>query len=359
MPTETSLAELCSICYVNKPKYKCPRCEAQTCSLPCYKKHQQRAACNGKRDPAAYVKKNQLATPLALDRDFNYFKDVERHVEDAGRNLQERGMSDGHGSLRGIASGWRDESKLQNYLSGNRIILQRAPKGMQRQRENTTRSTKVHRALWTVEWVDDDGGRQLSHDCAESVSISRLFATSKLGKRRKAETSGEVSRAEKKQNVGTAGLSIEGAEPDVNLTARQAHAIPSVTTDSADKNIELDASTVPVGEATSSIPSPPATSHFYLWKPATSSKAKVVTPLDSKATLTDCLAGQIVQEYPTIYVLRHSAAELPTGFVLATEHAKEEITTIKVEPTQQQEPEAQPPVNAQGILAMLRRDLTR
>ena len=42
----------CLICKHCKAKYKCPACEARTCSLVCCKKHKAKSNCNGKRDPA-------------------------------------------------------------------------------------------------------------------------------------------------------------------------------------------------------------------------------------------------------------------------------------------------------------------
>ena len=103
----TLIAILTSSSYTEKPKYRCPRCKTQTCSLACYKRHQQRASCNGQRDPAAYLKRSEWATPSGIDRDYNYLKSVERHVDSTGKEVRERGISTGdsrRGGERGAES---------------------------------------------------------------------------------------------------------------------------------------------------------------------------------------------------------------------------------------------------------------
>lgn len=128
--------------YVEKPKYRCPRCKTGTCSLPCYKRHQQRASCNGQRDPAEYLKKSQLATPEGIDRDFNYLKGVERDMDNAHRDTRDRGIGSSNRTTKTAYRGGLPESKFQRYLGNNRITVARAPKGMSRQKSNQTRSTK-------------------------------------------------------------------------------------------------------------------------------------------------------------------------------------------------------------------------
>jgi hypothetical protein len=35
----------CEVCTTGAAKYKCPRCFAQTCSLPCVKRHKEESKC--------------------------------------------------------------------------------------------------------------------------------------------------------------------------------------------------------------------------------------------------------------------------------------------------------------------------
>lgn len=91
-----------------------------------------------------YVKRSQLATPAGIDQDYNYLKSVERSIDHAARETQDRGVG-GKSFVKGSERGLHPESLLQRYLVTNRINVERAPKGMSRQRTNRTRFTKyVH-----------------------------------------------------------------------------------------------------------------------------------------------------------------------------------------------------------------------
>jgi hypothetical protein len=127
---------------INKSKYRCPGCSARTCSLSCYKRHQQWAQCSGQRDPTKFVKKSQLVTPAGIDHDFNFLTGIERNIEKA-----EKGLTDNHVGDLSTPRSWSQQQSSQkgqtNYQqlesAGVRII--RAPKGLSRQKEN-----KSHRS---------------------------------------------------------------------------------------------------------------------------------------------------------------------------------------------------------------------
>lgn len=156
----------------------------RTCSLACYKRHQQRASCNGKREPAAFVKKNQLVTPQGVDRDFNFLTGVERAISKADQDASDRGIVPKHGPRKSIQDRWHPEGALQKYLAENQIIVDRAPKGMSRQKANSTRCTpKTRKIMWTVEWVGTDGERRVRDDCLESSTLSDLYALLKTEQR--------------------------------------------------------------------------------------------------------------------------------------------------------------------------------
>lgn len=106
----------------------------RTCSLPCYKRHQQWAQCNGKRDPAAFVKRSDLATPRGIDHDFNFLTGIERGLQ---RSDEDQGAL-----ARDNKKYEHTQARLRPYLQRNRIIVDRAPVGMSRQRLNNTRVTK-------------------------------------------------------------------------------------------------------------------------------------------------------------------------------------------------------------------------
>ena len=133
----------------NPPKYRCPRCPAvRTCSLPCYKRHQQRATCTGRRNETTYVKKSQLATPAAIDHDYNFLAKIERSFRSAEEQSDENRTS----KRRRLAS----NPAFNGYLLENHITVHTAPLGLQRAKTNQSRFLpKSKRVAWTVEWVGE------------------------------------------------------------------------------------------------------------------------------------------------------------------------------------------------------------
>jgi hypothetical protein len=85
------------------------------------------------------VKKSQLVTPAGIDHDFNFLTGIERDIEKA-----EKGLSEGSSGAVGTTRSWSQSQASQkgqtNYqhleFAGVKVI--RAPKGLSRQRENTS-----------------------------------------------------------------------------------------------------------------------------------------------------------------------------------------------------------------------------
>ncbi|CAG8695718.1 3352_t:CDS:2 [Dentiscutata erythropus] len=46
---------ICQACNINKWKYKCPKCEFRSCSLPCSKLHKETYNCDGVRSKTSYI----------------------------------------------------------------------------------------------------------------------------------------------------------------------------------------------------------------------------------------------------------------------------------------------------------------
>ncbi|KAI7227341.1 hypothetical protein KC330_g8449 [Hortaea werneckii] len=404
-----SLSDLCSTCYTEQPKYRCPRCQTQTCSLPCYKKHQQRASCNGKRDPAAYQKKSQLATASGLDRDYNYLKGVERQIDVAGQEAEDRGIGAKNATSKNVLRGWRADSALQRYLVQNNINIEHAPKGMSRQRNNQTRPTKSNRIVWTVEWLTADGQRSLQHDCTESDSIISLYETHladlshvegqpRGSKRKRVETlstkqpsqpdskpEGTPETIIKKAASGptashTLGYSESEPQRKADTSSNTGDPAQNETSSSAPTtehqpptiNQEPTASTDTENREQSANQEP---RYFYLLKTGTSSTSKVLLPLKEEASLTASLKDQTVQEYPTVIVLAHSPEKLPSGYTLLEQYLKAQASedaelhaalaaagksmeAVKTElpaPSSQQVEKEE--LDAESILNMLKRDV--
>ena len=338
---QSSLADLCSIwwvwfcfqkchvrihliltvcSYTEIPKYRCPRCNTQTCSLPCYKRHQQRASCSGKRDPAAYLKKSQLATASSIDRDYNYLKNVERNIDDAGADARERGAGSQHvaGDLQ--TRGPRREGAFRRHLAANDITVEYAPKGLSRQKNNQSRVTKNDKIFWTIEWRDASSEQNLRHNAPETSTLTELYrGVRALKRKRKAasETANDAAR--------TAGKRIKASEVEYPSSgAKLPHTTPIQQDETAAQDSQAESDKLGTDTQTSTVPpkkeDEDPEDYFYLLKHSTSPRGKVLIPLDGASTLTKALQGQIVQEYPTIYVLHEPPDTLPSGFVPADKY---------------------------------------
>lgn len=107
------------------------------------------------RDPAAYLRRNELANPSAFDRDFNFITGIERSVERAGRDAEVKGVQIDHS--QGDEEGDRKRRKTSNDAAGGagglvkgeagflrgvqngEVNVIRAPRGMTRNKQNNSR----------------------------------------------------------------------------------------------------------------------------------------------------------------------------------------------------------------------------
>ncbi|PPJ51742.1 hypothetical protein CBER1_08207 [Cercospora berteroae] len=393
MPDEALITDLCSICYENKPKYRCPRCQTKTCSLPCTQKHKQRASCNGVRNPAEYIKRSQLATPVGIDRDYNYLKSVERSIDVANRDSEARGVDVvERAATRSIARARHPESNLSKYLDENRIEIQNAPEGMSRRKANQTRSTKRHQIVWTVEWVDVEGRKQISDSGLANSSIQELYSHKQLEngnalKRKPGEHAKEAQKRRRKERLAESQFQEEKPDQDASATAN-AGADEKVEDPSSDvqpnsdsAETELAATQISQTEPKNSEKGPDQQDdgdtprHFYLLRTGTNAKQKVLIPLSRDATLTSCLKDRTVMEFPTIYVLPHDRDSLPKEYLLEEQYLKLQKSERQelrdaiakaekkgvFEHVSRAETAARnaPAMDANSILNVLKRDLTR
>ncbi|GIZ41727.1 hypothetical protein CKM354_000502300 [Cercospora kikuchii] len=393
MPDEALITDLCSICYENKPKYRCPRCQTKTCSLPCTQKHKQRASCNGVRNPAEYIKRSQLATPIGIDRDYNYLKSVERSIDVANRDSEARGVDVvERAATRSIARARHPESNLSKYLDENRIEIQNAPEGMSRRKANQTRSTKRHQIMWTVEWVDAGGQKQISDSCPASSSIEELYSHKQLEdgnalKRKPGEHAKEAQKRRRKERQAESQLQQEKSDQDASATVT-AGADEKIENPSSDIQPNSDSAETELA-ATEISQNEPKNSdegldqqdvadiplHFYLLRTGTNAKQKVLVPLSRDPTLTSCLKNRTVMEFPTIYVLPYAPDSLPKEYLLEEQYLKLQKSERQelrdaiakaekkgvFEHVSRAETAARnaPAMDANSILNVLKRDLTR
>ncbi|GAQ09884.1 hypothetical protein ALT_7205 [Aspergillus lentulus] len=327
---DTLLSDLCTICHINPPKYRCPRCSTRTCSLPCSRRHKLWSQCSGVRDPAAYLKRSELATESAFDRDFNFITKIERSLERAEREAEDRGIplsgttaadpavlglehevgQDGQDAEAGRK---RKRPEQGGFVKGEAGFLRgaqnagvrviRAPRGMSRNKANASKWNPKHKCLsWTVEWITADG-KKVTRNCLESCTLAeaydRIYPQPK-------EKAGEVVQKPKEdeQTLESTGDRQQESEPASSEQPTQSETVEPP-------------STAPTGQSvTESTPDRPSSSSkskneiiphrgvsFYLHRPRTATKQPVLIPLSPSMTFTSALRDRAVLEFPTIYAL--------------------------------------------------------
>ncbi|OAP64813.1 hypothetical protein AYL99_00785 [Fonsecaea erecta] len=323
---EVLLTDLCAICHVNPIKYTCPRCEVHTCSLPCVKRHKSWAQCSGVRDPTAYRKRAELATPSSVDQDFNFITSVERSLARADELTQTKGIDL---APSGIArKGQEARRKFDAELEERGICLIKAPQGLSRHKQNKSHWAGHGKCLmWTTEWLCYDGDKRTCN-VLESRTVEEAFLSA-FGKH-------AVNR--KKRKRGDAETTTVSAPPPGGQSAQPVSAgeierASSHTGNTEGKPVKLEnelAAHEPVTDQTGTGTTPgserrngqpPSTPYasqslkFYLFKPNTISKVKCLIPVASDSKLVDVLRNQTVLEFPTFYVRQEAPQDLPAPFI--------------------------------------------
>ena len=144
-----------TLCACGEPsRYRCPACDARSCSLACVNKHKAERACSGVREVSTYRSIQKFDDAL-LVRDYRFLEGVARGVDSGKRGLRETERPAMTTRDSGLTPG------RQNLLRQARergVQLELLPHGMRRQRENTTRYDARRQSIgWRVElrFVDE------------------------------------------------------------------------------------------------------------------------------------------------------------------------------------------------------------
>ncbi|KAF9892598.1 hypothetical protein FE257_001000 [Aspergillus nanangensis] len=327
MSSEDSLlSELCTICHINQPKYRCPRCSIRTCSLPCSRRHKLWSQCSGLRDPAAYLRRSELASEGAFDRDFNFITGIERGLERAERDADNRGIHIYSGSS-GIAdpaavglehefdhddnaaSAPADRKRKRvggdgglvkgeaGFLRGAEsagVKIIRAPRGMSRNKANGSKWHPKHKCLnWMVEWIAPNGERRNRHSLESSSMAEAYDRVFPLPKQVREQNQKDTQdRIDTNAPEFSSGASPQGQDQAVSAssTAPGGHEATEAITNAEFKQPALQAASH-------------RELYFYLHRPRTATKHPVLIPLAPGATFTAALRDHTVVEFPTIYIL--------------------------------------------------------
>lgn len=341
MSSDPLLTSLCGICHTREPKYKCPRCQAKTCSLACVKKHKNWSSCSGERDPTVFVPASQLRTDRGIDHDYNYLHKLERKVEQVDKIFtEERGIlpqktQDSRpnkrarvhkGQSRGrttLGEGLRPWARASiSRLKKLSINVEQMPYGMSRQRENKTSYNQKLRVInWQVEWLLLDPENGVTRYLSKTPETTPLFAAYgecqwHLLSREEKDTEKKEQKARLRDQPGDTQQDLVQHLQNLELaTWSQATNLVQDTATGQWNTVPRVVNTRPKEEG---IKHEKEKYKFFLGNPRDPAReAKTLVPLAATDTLEIVLTGQTVVEFPQIYVLL-ATSNVPSGFILKT-----------------------------------------
>lgn len=309
------------------------------------KKHKAWAQCSGERNPAEYRKRTDLATPSSIDKDFNFITNVERSLVRADEGVLDRGINLAPArqlKAHDARPKWEIEAEQR------RITIIKAPKGLSRSKQTKTHWVGQHRCItWTLEWVCPDKEKVVGQ-CLETKSVGDAFLqiVGKKAVKRKRRLSKENGPPNQKLQRSSSGSTPQQKETDGDIQQLERR----------DSSNEIPTGTEQLL----------ADLYFYLHKPTTPSKFKCLVPLAGNDAIRDVLDGQIILEFPTIYVMNESPEQLTSPFITEAEYQQRHVTDAPVslaaplEDGEVEETETVPlptDVNSQKVLEVLAKDL--
>ncbi|KAK8026023.1 hypothetical protein PG990_003846 [Apiospora arundinis] len=347
------LTSLCGICHVREPKYKCPRCGANTCSLPCVKKHKKWSSCNGQRDATVYMPPSKLRTDAGIDHDYNFLTKIERSLEQTEkllvherRILPEReqqndrsngppnkktrlnkGQSRGRTTLEGGTRSWaRPALKKLNALG---ITVKNQPYGMSRHKSNTTSFNKRSQTInWQVEWCFLDPAsspqpEKLLNKTLDKETICLGYSDCREYYRRlqMSKKEKESEKQEKKENEEATAGAGEVDEGDNNAIfsgqdwESTTWAATSMVNQGLNGHWETRENLLPSVKGAPSMRKTNTSSTTTSRGRLRANPQKLI-PVNADDSLASVLSGMEVLEFPSIYVTP-AGTKLPPGYRLA------------------------------------------
>jgi hypothetical protein len=276
------------------------------------KTHKKRAKCSGVRDPAAYKKSTELATPASIDQDYNFITKVQQDIDRAEDDTAERGIT--LVAAKAGRQGHPTKSKLEIEYEACGVTVVKAPAGLTRSKQNKTHWHNRHKCItWTVEWILQDGRRVLANvQGGKDVFDAFTNAVGRKGLPRKRKLE-EDAQGEGGRSPGQISKRTDAVAHDTNKEDL-ANGLPKPQDDNGE-NTDEEKDT----KGTNANDSPKRESqqttvddhiapdmHFYLHRPRTSSKWTCLIPVLPSSSISDMLRGRTILEFPTIHA-RHDA----------------------------------------------------
>lgn len=281
---------------------------------------------------------SELATPSGIDHDYNFLHSIEHRIERSGKLLVEDIDALSEGELNRARRGEDEESWKRSHVKeekGEACIARQlremkcnvitAPKGMRRNKENTSSWNRRHGTIhWQVEWMRGEPAERTLYRVLGTHAVGKVYDLICEEERMINMTPAE-KRADKKRKAGEFKAAQARKAKKVRLEKKH---IPELSTTSVLQDPErgtwdftpvyMSLPDVSQDEAPEPEPEIPQRNyHLYLHRPLTpSSFPKVLVPLDPDKSLTDLLRKREVLEFPTIYVLDSLPEDLPEKFML-------------------------------------------
>ncbi|EUD66579.1 hypothetical protein C922_02900 [Plasmodium inui San Antonio 1] len=175
-------ANLCCVCQINQHKYKCPFCEALSCSLTCAKEHKKLKKCKNKLKKKLKINKvaKQNLDENMLHRDYIFLHGVESILHGNYRFLRIKENETTNIWLYSY-------SKLTSVLKKRRIFLFKAPLYTKLHQGNKT-TIRHDSIFWMVKVTLVNDCLFVTHqDVSEDTPLLQLLSMSleKVEKRRK------------------------------------------------------------------------------------------------------------------------------------------------------------------------------
>ncbi len=302
-----------------------------------------------------YKPRHELATPAGIDHDYNFISSIERGIERTDRlivdekHLVDRKELLGHSDNRR----WKGrrhtggDSLLEKAQERSGVIVDRAPKGMKRNTDNSTNWSKHQKCInWQIEWIKDDGSHVLAkvleiHPLGEAYAalleeqrrVSMTAAEKKQDKKRKAT---EIKRRAKKTKAdfGFDLLMQRSSLQNPESSAWDQITIPECEEVESISRMEADTELIPLCSNTSYDAS--AVHYLYLHRPYTpSSHPRILIPLNASEPLSSLLRNRVVLEFPTVYALPSSPKSLPDSFMLEDDYLKTQLDPSRYNPIEE------------------------
>ena len=155
---------ICENCLVNQGKYRCPRCNAVSCSLKCCNEHKSKAICNGIKDKIDFLPLTKM-NGNSLRRDMRFLSNLSSKIHVSSREPLFNQQQDRQTNNR--------FHSLCSTAKSKQIRLFLQPQMMAKHRDNQTFVTKNDQKR-TIHWtlsVQFGSNQYLLHGINENETL--------------------------------------------------------------------------------------------------------------------------------------------------------------------------------------------